>query len=357
MQTEEKILDKVRKMLNLADNPGATDEERAAFIEKADHLMVKYAIDAAMLEAEMTPEERRRPVSETFEAYSSWTTWDTKFRTILVQLGKGCRIRAANTGYWGTLSIVGFQEDISYFKMLWTTIYLDFLSKLDPKWNVNFGDDENIYNFVRSGKKWEYIAEICRDHDINMPWPDGGRLKRAYHRHQKKIGEPPRSHTGRHEAYRESFAEGFTMEICRRLSNLREEAEEQVKSSGAEIVLWRAQEDVDALFYELHPELSPEARRARLAKYEEEAAAARAAEERRRAALTPRQRLAEDRKRERDREIQMRKDARYWNSAQRNVEAARRYDPTGLRVGEAAARDVDLAPKTGVYTGTREELE
>lgn len=50
--TETKIIDRIRKLLELASNEGATEAEAANALEKANALMMKHGIDQAMFEKE-----------------------------------------------------------------------------------------------------------------------------------------------------------------------------------------------------------------------------------------------------------------------------------------------------------------
>ena len=200
---EEKILIRVQKLLDKANDPSVTEEERQTFIEGADRLMIKYQIDEAMLMATMTKEERRKPVSVRFHAADADAPHWEKFRTVLQYIAKLHRVRSAfYTG--GDVQLVGFMEDVEYVQMKWLNVYLHFSKTIDPRWDRSLTPEHNVYNFKVAGRQWQDIQYAAAFNGVDKPfhW-----FKPAYQRHCRFIGEAPTKHTQRNWAYRESFAE------------------------------------------------------------------------------------------------------------------------------------------------------
>ena len=110
--------------------------------------------------------------------------------------------------------------------MLWPIVYRELAGNLFPKWSSSRTFEENVYVHVKGGYKWRVIADVANQHGCEVPWPDGGRLKRAYHKECKARGEEPTAHTQRHGAFRASYATAFQSEISRRLYDMRQRSAE-----------------------------------------------------------------------------------------------------------------------------------
>lgn len=352
---EDKILDRVRALINKADDPAATEAERDTYLQKADSLMLKYAIDQALLDANKN-DDRRTPVSRRIRVFDIDSPWDSKFQTILSEIGRSTRSNVA-THYDGSVTVVGMGEDVDYFELLWTSVFLGFVSRLEPRWDNALGFDLNVYNLKMAGMKWSRIAEIANASNNYVPWPDGGLLIRAYKRHCKMIGETPIPHTQRNAAYRESFAEGYVRSVCSRLEGLREKAEESTRGSGAELALRSVEDVINEAFWNEFPHLRPlteeerealrESLRARQAKEQEELAA-------RLAAMTPRERRTYDREQERKRQKNARENERYWRQSLKEMNS--KHDSLGMQAGRKAGEQVDFYDSTGVGAASRKEI-
>lgn len=344
---EDKILLKVRKMLDLANHANTGAAEREAFLAKADEMMVKHAIDAAMLDATLNINQRRAPVVETVPMWDKHSVHAQRFSTVLREVCKTVRVRCNEKYEWDTtdqnVTLVGFNDDVQYAQLLFTNIQFAFIGAVKPTWDMARGFDANVAACRESGMAWEEIARAgMRAGDPEARWPDGGTLGRAVARDCKKRGVPIPKVT-RHAAYANTFSEAFVTRICARLEELRDAGEEQAKGSGAELVLVHAAEQVDDAFFELFPNLRP--------KTEEELKAARDAWKAKQqlerekhdawwATLTPAQQAAEERKIQAQHEKDSRESDKYWRRYDK-LNAAR-YDSAGDRAGARAADAVRL---------------
>lgn len=356
MPTEERILDQVRHCLDKANHPNTPEAEREMCLKRADTLMSRHAIDQAMLDLTRNASDRRKPTSREFQAWEGWQ-WRGQFETILTQIAKTAGVRCV-IGLQGKTTLVGYTEDVEYVEMLWTTIYFQFIARIDPKWDNSLSFEHNVYNFKESGTKWPEIRDIARANNNWVDWPDGGRLKRAYQRHCRIIGEEPRNHTQRHQAYKQSYADGFETRICARLEAMRRSREEDVAgTTGASLVLVGAKEQVDEMFFLLFPERHPAAIRERNAKAMEEYRKTQEEEKREReemlAAMTPRAREEFLAKEARKRQREAKANERYWAERENST-----YDSSGSRAGARAAEQVDLGRVGGsVGNSTKGEIQ
>jgi hypothetical protein len=342
-ETPKSILDKVAKLIAQAESEAKLGENTAAekFLAKADAMMVKYAIDRAVIESRKTAgEKREEPVSVTVPFVRDGVDFEDQYTGMFSAICNHNRTRAVIRTYREQAVIVGFPTDVEYTQMIWNSVYLAFVSKLDPSWVADRPADENIKILKEAGWKWSRIADSANANGFECTATDG-RLKAAYRRQCRLEGVEPTSHTQRHAAYRAAYAEAFAGTIQSRLYRMRRAAEDQVtnrRGTGTELALRSRADTVNEEFYRLFPHLRPMSEEERAASLER-SEAYRKAEESRLAAMTPAQRAAEERR-------EAREQARW--EAQYEREQAKKQDKAGRRAGQAAAASVDLgATKVG----------
>jgi hypothetical protein len=347
-ETPKSILDKVAKLITLAEHANTSDIEREAFLAKADAMMVKYAIDRAVIESRKTAgEQREKPVSVTVPFIRDGVDFESQYVSMFSSICNHNRVRAVIRTYREEATIVGFSADVEYTQMTWNSVYLAFVSKLDPTWDPSRPADENIKVLKEAGWKWSRIADVANEHGFECTATDG-RLKAAYRRQCKAEGVEPTSHTQRHAAYRAAYAEAFAATISSRLYRMRTAAEDQVASrrgTGTEVALRSRADTVNEEFYSLFPHFRPMSAEQR-AEQERLADEALKREQDRLASMTPAQRAAEERRKARE-------EARW--QAQYERERAKLQDAAGRRAGHAAAASVDLGAAK-VSTDTRKAI-
>jgi hypothetical protein len=346
MMTEpnENVLAKVRKLIALAADAGATDQERELALARADQMMTRHDIDEAMLAAR-APFQAGAPEHKRARLYEFNNEFHQQFVNLVYSLAVHHRIRAIrHIDVLGEYTIVGYPADLEYFELTWTQVYLAFIARMEPKWRPAESEDSNIYRLKSAGIKWERIATLG-----GLDWPDGGRLKRAYRRECARLGETPVAHTQRHKAYRLSYAEGFIARIAERTARQTEARNETVSSTpGAEVALRDRAAYVDDLVYKLFPSLRP-ATAEELARYRAQQAKEAAELHAMLEAMTPAEREAFEAK-------ARAADAR-WTRHWRREEQKRAsmVDYAGTVAGRTAADSVDLS--VGKPVGNRQTGE
>jgi len=127
--TDDKLLERVRKLLNKAEAEGCTDQEAQALTAKAAELMAKYGIDQALLTA--TKPEADKPVDKKFTIPAPYATVNS---TLLYNIAKamGCSgVRlAGRTANGVTLHLFGFGSDIERAELLYTSLLLQMANGL-----------------------------------------------------------------------------------------------------------------------------------------------------------------------------------------------------------------------------------
>jgi len=381
----EKILDRVAKLLAIAEHPNTPPAEAEVALMQANSLITKHAIDEAILRQSQSVTERRAIRHSVIVLGGG--EFRPYLRTIFEAAAEALRVSIAQKWVGKAepeFHMYGADEDVAWLDMLFNMIKLQFLTKLDPKWDETLGYDANVYNFKVAGFKWVEIDKEAQRHgyprnestktiqhviDIDgdqwefwerrMTWRDDlvldreagqvrqyngyfHKLKAAYVRHAKTIGDETRVVTQSHQAYRLSFAESFRSTMSMRFWKMEEDAKREYDTvPGAALAIRDMKDDADRAMWADFPSMSPEevAKRRRAA--QEQAEAERKAREDMLAAMSPKERQtfleAE--------EAQARKDAKRARAWERKNSFY--WDESARSRGAAAANAVDLTRKAG----------
>lgn len=118
--TDDKMLGKIRSLLNKAEAQGVTPQEAEALSAKAAELMAKYSIDMAMIDATRTKAEREKPGQHTVvferEAYGN------RKLHLLYVIAKASNCQGIRMNGPDRLVLFGFQADIDMVVMLYTSL-------------------------------------------------------------------------------------------------------------------------------------------------------------------------------------------------------------------------------------------
>ena len=352
---EERILDRIAKMLERANHPNTPEAERQVCLDMANSMMVKHAIEQAEMDARLTPNERRRPTKQRVHMFDPTGWYSAYFQTILHTMQETNRVRIA-LHHNGDCTIVGFNDDVNWTEMLWLHIFREFVSRIDPRWDAAQSFDYNVKALKEAGWKWWQIWNaIPGEKPCPCPPKDGGYLIRAYKRECKRVGQDTLVQTQKFGAYRATFAHSFTTTICRRLRDQAQSNSEEAAASKALVV---SLGDVDDLFYETFPSLKPESEEEKQARWAAEAEQRRLEQEKDAAwlaSLSERERVAElNRRQAEERKLAAASD-RYWRDQEKRQAAL--YDSDGLRAGRRAAEAVKMDRTTQMDDNKKGELQ
>lgn len=260
-QDLSKILRRVQQLINMAEgsnnNPPdspewhALNEEQKRARERADALMLDYAITEAMAQAAKPSEQRTKGVVEEFDVahynsdlYGYIVTLSrvvAKFTRCIVRSYAGCDTeRNVDFG-----RVYGYESDVRYFQHLYTTLRLHMVGALRPEIDSALSLDVNCYNLHSAGMGWREIAKMYGWKQINrysseVPgdfrapsgtvWKsadgklmDGRLMARIYRsaaiREYKRRGEEMPLNINP-ETYRRSAADGYVHRIERRMEDM-----------------------------------------------------------------------------------------------------------------------------------------
>lgn len=265
------ILRRVRNLLVKAEHEGTPAAEAETARRMADAMMLKYAVDQAMLDASRPEQERGKPgilVVETAgnddENTVGYVDWMAEI------LAQHCRCKLKSYYNWDrenrtwTAKVYGFDGDLRYFEVLYTTARLHMLEAVRPRYQANLTLEENAYRLHNAGFNWLEISTqmgwkkvdvyyvgteaLRRIGDMKVPYYHSGtdvyepatqvgsRVKRAYHRAVAAKGEKPTviSANGA-KTYRRSAMSGYINMLRRRVWAL--EADRDKPGKEGEVVL------------------------------------------------------------------------------------------------------------------------
>ena len=294
----DRVLSKVRGLVAKAESLSASAEkadtseadatawrnEADACRQMADALMLKHAIEEIGQQQARPLTDQVKPIIITIELgqdsdITGYINW------LVIQLAQHCRCRVRQYTKWthdnGWQSkIYGYESDVRYFELLYTTIRLHMLGVLLPRVQTQESLEDNAYRLHNSGYNWLQIAEMYgwkkyhwtfaqkayegtippndmktpywhKDHGWQPATQVGSRIKRAYHRACAERGEPVQKIAANGTAtYRKSAADGYVITIGRRLGEI-----QKGRTAGSELILRSAADMIDKLFRDDNPDL------------------------------------------------------------------------------------------------------
>jgi hypothetical protein len=339
----QKIMDRVRDLLAVAEHPNTGVEEADTALKMANSLITKHAIDEAILRMSQTEEERRHPVKTEIKLTgNSWTS--AALATILYTIAQTNRCSVVVS--WSKATIYGAAEDAAWVEMLYMSAAYELVAKIDPKWDASLSYDHNVYNLKIAGKKWKEIDAIAvwNGHEsretlkaYDAPYSDKvyktgffHKLLAAYKRHAKMVGDTSLVSTQSFDVYKLSFIEGFQNRMVNRLMEQAGINDDAIKSSGAELAIVSMAEDARQMMYADFPERDPKNQMIRRQQAIQERADMLAA-------MTEKQRAEFLEKEEK-------KNRAAWKRQESNM---RPIDGSAQKRGAKAANAVDLNRKAG----------
>jgi len=161
------MLEKIRKLLAKAEDPGCTPEEAAALNDKAAELIAKYGVDRALLAVD-APETD--PVGDRVITVEAPYALDKS--GLLATIARALRCRSVRrkewtgTGYGYTMHLFGFSSDLERTDLLYTSLLV-----------------QAAYGLAAAPvPPWESAAAFRRSWLEGFTYAVGNRLKQAEER-------------------------------------------------------------------------------------------------------------------------------------------------------------------------------
>lgn len=238
------LLERVQKLIDIAERDTTPVGEAQNARILADKLMLDHAIEESMLDRTRPAASRMKPATVEVPMVADWELIGY-IDYLLSQVSAHCRCRHRSyTSYKEgayQAKVYGFESDLRYFEMLYTTLRLHMVGVLRPGFDPSKSLDENVYILHHSGLNWLNIAELegwveITPKGIKNPvyrfkstgeeanWAKTiGRLKKAYKRELDRRGEQWLKITPAGvKTFQRNSADGYVHRIAQRLREIRE---------------------------------------------------------------------------------------------------------------------------------------
>lgn len=340
----ENKIRQIAALLEMASREDTPENERALAQQKANALMQLHRIDISQLSKDKG--KSRELVWKNVEISQYRQYGDVRLEMqsdIMKNFGIQC---IASYGS-ATIRAVGYQEDFDLADMMWATVHLHFVSKLYPSWDSSRDLAWNVYTQKNAAQSWMEIIRMAPE-DQGLHRNSGNMLRQLYAKECERRGERPMEHARNPKKFREAFATAYQSAISTRLWRMQKDAAEaRSESSNASggLALIEDELKVKHAFWEKYPHMKPASDEMR-AQWARDRERQRELEQERRAALTPKEREAEDRKAEREAQAR----AKRWEK-----ESSINED-MGYKAGYDAGQEADLGTRKDVGAGSKAAL-
>jgi len=261
------IMRKVQALLNKAEST-TFGPEQEALLQKADRLMIDYAIAQHEIDSMLKPGERVKPEKRKVDVCSANNHLYYELCQLCMNVCEFFDCKSVYTGLHAkgrlpiNATIVGFPESVRAAEQLFISLKLQLMTVIHPKWSSVKSLDDNIVFMKDSGQTWSYIyKELQLAEQPIAAGPEErnklGRIKRIYDRRKSDLGEQPVKANPKN--FQTNFSNGFIAEVGGRMTeikHLREQAsQEETTSDGTSValVLRSREEEVTEAFKVFFP--------------------------------------------------------------------------------------------------------
>lgn len=272
------ILKRVRALIEKAEHPGTPDAEAALCRERADEIMTRYALEDIQIQMAKPLAQQAKPSHITIEIGAGDSLFLEDMSRLANIVGLYCRVKTIwlqgsgrySSDYQEKVRVFGYESDLRYFELLFTTIHLHMVGAIFPSPDATKSLEDNCWELHNAGLNWLDIARAyswvkLEDGDKKYgEWKNretgavartakvGSFYKRAYYRAAKTRNEVPRVIPASGSLnFRKNAAHGYLNRIYQRLDSTSGQ-----RSSSTEMVLATRQDSIDALVSEFYPELT-----------------------------------------------------------------------------------------------------
>lgn len=253
------IMERITKLLNVAEDSATTPEAAANYRAKAEQLMRDYRVEQEDLIA--SDPFSVTPIVE-WQDLCGDGAFVSQYCQIMYTIARHtgirvtCKYQRVEVGqrweYRVRAGMVGYESDIRYAQFLWSAARLVFSSKLEPEVDDTLGEREMIYRLRTAGWTRKAIA-------IKLYGATTGarcvKISKIYEEECAARGEAAslKGRGGNLKVYRKGYADAFWVELSDRLRAARDAAD----TIGGALVMHGRKERVDEAFYTEFPELRP----------------------------------------------------------------------------------------------------
>jgi hypothetical protein len=230
---------KVQALLDKAASTGFTAEAEECR-RKADELMTTYVIAEHELRAAGSVADREAPSKKSLWRFvSGGSPIKQQVASLASSVGDyvgvkllyyGMRQGSSPLGF----EIYGFKAEIEYFEMLLTSLMVQMSNEMEPKYDTNESVYTNMENFRGAGIGWDRLFEVFKAHGVPK--------SQAMDYRKMWLRDNPDQRNMTPTTYLRSFAEGFALEVNRRLWDLKRARQTSLSNSMALVLVDRSSE-------------------------------------------------------------------------------------------------------------------
>jgi len=258
---QAKVLETVRNLLARA-NGTDFEAERDACLKKADELMTKYTIDAAMLA--LKDDSNARLVVRRDMDMSWWQDLkgiDQDAKSEIYWLWHSCvrHCRVTTPGFAKVFTIdskyqvpcFGTENDLSYLDLLFTDLMLQMFGKLKPKYDPKMEVGQAVRIGKEAGMNWQQIIDWMGVRGT----PLADNLLPPYRKYCQEHGLAQVKSSPKQ--YQWSFVQAFCEEIRMRLFRMRKDDGPSQETGSTALVLRNIEDQARDAMWDDFPDLRP----------------------------------------------------------------------------------------------------
>lgn len=256
-QNLDGIMRKVKGLIAVAEHPETDPTVKKKYQEMAKRLIKKYQLHQEHLIAQ--DQLSVTPILRSFDI-SRWNSFVCGYlHTLFLYVAEDCDVqtyvtyeRKDNGQQYMVGKTVGYEIDLRFLDLLWSSIRLSFIGKLDPEVDPKLTDEENIYRLRSAGIARKDVAEMLWG---KWTHSNSAKVGKVYKEECRKRGEEPAlDGKGIHlQTFKEAYAREFVDRVQTRLW----QARSAVMAQGGDVVFANRDERVKEKFYEHFPHLRP----------------------------------------------------------------------------------------------------
>lgn len=266
MTTVRALIAKAESLESMGDSDSMN--EALALRAKANELMDRHGLEEWQLLKD-APDKNFKPTRikvDIGEAGNPFLSETSTLVNVVSQFCKCSSVWMKGSGYKGVREeycyVYGYESDLRYFELLFTTIYLHMAETIFPKPDTTKSLGENAYELHNAGLNWFDIAQAYGWHESpsrmgepklmyankatgeRASWGKSiGRIKAAYTAEIKERGEPAlRIPPSGSENFRRNSVLGYLHRISQRLREITGR-----RGTGMELVLADKSQNVRAM--------------------------------------------------------------------------------------------------------------
>lgn len=250
----------IAALLANAEDEGNTEVARQSYRDMAETLMREYRIEQE--EALATDPGSVLPIVKRIVLLNTYNPFRAEyFRAIF-------RLLADHTecvifmhwvnGEGEVAEVAGYEGDVRYLEFLWTAAHLMFSTRIDPTWQDDRTEAENIFYLRNAGMERRAVADKAWGTGSGLVAANRSKVQRIYLREATRRGETALA-TGlgfNSEQYRQAYARQFVGTLNERLWKARQAA----NAAGGVVTLAGRIERVQEALWEAFPNLRPKPR-------------------------------------------------------------------------------------------------